>query len=138
MPEAEDEDRTRAESVRFWLILDPGQPTQNIVELHGNRVVIGRGRDCDLVLDDPAVSRQHAVISVRTGVPLVIEDLGSANGTFVNGKKIQAPLGFAGPAAKPSTELRGGEWIRLGDSIALVSLIPPPANLQFTADPDTA
>lgn len=56
-----------------------------------DQVVIGRGRDCDLPLDDSMVSRQHAMIYKGRDGGLMIKDMGSANGTFVNGRRIQQP-----------------------------------------------
>jgi hypothetical protein len=53
-------------------------------------VVIGR-RDADLVLEDPEVSRRHAVLR-RSGESVVIEDLDSTNGTFVKGERIRRPI----------------------------------------------
>ena len=54
--------------------------------------VIGRSEDCDLVLDDPTISRRHARVTVsRTGKRLVIGDLGSRNGTVVAGQAVTAP-----------------------------------------------
>ena len=49
--------------------------------------VLGRHPECDIVLDVAAVSRQHARIAQENG-DFLLEDLGSRNGTFVNGKKI--------------------------------------------------
>ncbi len=53
-------------------------------EFRGSRVVIGRGRDVDCRIDDPGVSRRHAAIFLE-GDKLMVEDLGSTNGTLVNG-----------------------------------------------------
>lgn len=50
--------------------------------------LVGRGLDCQIVLADPAVSRKHFKI-VRTGDEAVLMDLGGANGTLVNGQKVQ-------------------------------------------------
>jgi serine phosphatase RsbU (regulator of sigma subunit) len=50
-------------------------------------VLIGRAKSCDIVLDDPQVSREHARIE-RRGEEWVIEDLGSRHGTFVNGFRL--------------------------------------------------
>jgi transcriptional regulator with PAS, ATPase and Fis domain len=50
------------------------------------RVVIGRASDSDLVVDDPSMSRHHACLHIAES--LVIEDLGSANGTFVRRERI--------------------------------------------------
>jgi hypothetical protein len=60
--------------------------------LSGNRVVIGRSRDCDVTLDDPNVSRRHAELRREDGTWLVA-DLGSTNGVKVNGRRVsEQPL----------------------------------------------
>lgn len=53
-------------------------------------VAIGR-QDGDLVVEDPEVSRRHAVLR-RSGGSVVVEDLDSTNGTFVNGERIRSPI----------------------------------------------
>jgi pSer/pThr/pTyr-binding forkhead associated (FHA) protein len=53
-------------------------------------VTIGRSRQCDVVLDDPNVSRQHAEIRPRGG-SWVLSDLGSTNGSSLNGRRIDGP-----------------------------------------------
>jgi pSer/pThr/pTyr-binding forkhead associated (FHA) protein len=58
--------------------------------LSGNQIVIGREEGMDIALQDPESSRRHALVSWRGG-QFVIEDLGSTNGTFVNGVQITAP-----------------------------------------------
>jgi pSer/pThr/pTyr-binding forkhead associated (FHA) protein len=52
------------------------------------RTVIGRGSDCDLVLDEPEMSRRHALIE-NSPEGIFLRDLGSANGTMVNGIAIR-------------------------------------------------
>ena len=59
------------------------------VEL-GLEVAIGR-QEGDLVVEDPEVSRRHAVLR-RSGGSVVVEDLDSTNGTFVNGERIRTPM----------------------------------------------
>ncbi len=53
----------------------------------GERLVIGRSTDADVVVDNTAISRKHTAFERRNGV-YFLEDLGSLNGTMVNGKKI--------------------------------------------------
>lgn len=52
-------------------------------------VVIGRGDDCDILVDDPLVSRRHATV-VCADAELWVEDLASRNGVYVNGERIQS------------------------------------------------
>lgn len=70
----------------------------------GHDVVVGRSSDLDLVLADDMVSRKHARISVRGG-DVTIQDLGSTNGIFVNGRKVK------------KARLREGDRILIGASI---------------------
>jgi len=54
-------------------------------------VVIGRSSDCDYIIDHPQVSRHHARITLQLD-GILVEDLGSKNGTFVNGRRINRDL----------------------------------------------
>jgi pSer/pThr/pTyr-binding forkhead associated (FHA) protein len=58
-----------------------------IIPVRG-KLVIGRGSECDLILDEPEMSRRHAVIE-NFGDGIYLRDLGSANGTFVNGVQVR-------------------------------------------------
>jgi pSer/pThr/pTyr-binding forkhead associated (FHA) protein len=77
----------------------------------GRRIVVGRSSDLDMVLVEEMVSRRHAQISMSNQV-ITIEDLGSTNGTFVNGEKIQRAT------------LREGDRVLIGTSILKVVSIP--------------
>ena len=61
--------------------------------LRGDRVVLGRSRDCDLILPDVLLSRRHAEL-VRSEQGWLLRDLGSLNGTRLNGARVErdAPL----------------------------------------------
>jgi len=76
----------------------------------GSRIVIGRGADCDLVLEDGAASRQHAAIVVD-GSGASVEDLGSRHGTRVNGQFVRSGRRMA---------LGEGDILQLGRSVLRV------------------
>jgi pSer/pThr/pTyr-binding forkhead associated (FHA) protein len=66
----------------------PDGSTQRTYEIVTPLIILGRGTDCDLRLVDPGVSRHHAEIRVE-GDEIVLVDLGSTNGTFVNGQPVR-------------------------------------------------
>jgi hypothetical protein len=66
----------------------PDGSTQRTYELSAPLTILGRGTDCDLRLVDPGVSRHHAELRVEDG-EVVLVDLGSTNGTFVNGQPVR-------------------------------------------------
>jgi len=61
---------------------------QRSYELTTPVTLLGRGTDCDLRLVDPGVSRHHAELRVE-GQQVILVDLGSTNGTFVNGQPVR-------------------------------------------------
>ena len=67
----------------------------------GTRITVGRMRECDIFVDDQAVSRRHCTIESR-GAEVLLTDLGSANGTFVNERLVR------------SVSLTRGDVIRVG------------------------
>jgi len=60
---------------------------QHDLELSEGQFAVGRNATCQLSLDDPLVSRRHALLTV-TNDGVTIEDLTSRNGVLVNGKRI--------------------------------------------------
>lgn len=58
-------------------------------QLNNKRTVLGRGTDCDIVLDDPGVSRHHAEVTLDGG-RANLRDLGSTNGSFLDGERVTA------------------------------------------------
>jgi adenylate cyclase len=70
-----------------FVITDPSNQTQ-IFEIRGSTVSIGRADSNDLTLHHPSVSRSHARVTLLPGETVLIIDLGSMNGTFVNGQLV--------------------------------------------------
>ncbi|MGW1801495.1 FHA domain-containing protein [Streptomyces sp. NPDC001984] len=85
------------------VITDPAQFRNTAFVLTGGRQVVGRAPGCDLRLEHPHVSGRHAELS-RSGVQVLIEDLSSTNGTYVNGSPVRGPQ-----------PLRSGDTICFGD-----------------------
>ena len=78
--------------------------------MHGREVTLLSGitlgrDDCDVVLSDPEVSRRHAVVA-ESPDGFTIEDLGSTNGTWVNGERIDHPH-----------PVRAGDEVRFGNTV---------------------
>jgi len=85
------------------LILEPAPCSGDATVLINSSLVIGRHPSCDVVLsDDPDVADHHVGIRTVAGV-VVLEDLGSATGTYYNGRRINAPA-----------VLRSGDNVRIG------------------------
>jgi len=87
------------------------------LDVTGKRFVVGRDPGCDLVLDDPKVSRQHAAFVLVGDGRVLLGDLGSSNGTFVDGKRL-----------KSSRELRGGERVRFGATVVETRAVSGPVH----------
>jgi pSer/pThr/pTyr-binding forkhead associated (FHA) protein len=84
---AENETRQRFTPPRVILRGVSGSYFGKVIPLR-SRTIIGRGSDCDLVLNESEMSRRHALIE-NTPEGLFLRDLGSANGTFVNGSSVR-------------------------------------------------
>lgn len=91
---------------KYSLAVLQGKESGRIFEIHKVRTTIGRA-DCDIVLDDPECSRQHASLEVL-GARIAVHDLGSTNGTFVNGKPIER------------AELQNHNEFRIGDHVLML------------------
>lgn len=89
----------------------------------GTTLRIGRGPECEIWLDTPSVSRQHAIVT-NAGGRLFVEDRGSRNGVFVNGDKI------TGPRA-----LELGQRILIGDRfLRVVEAMPTAVGVPSAAE----
>jgi hypothetical protein len=92
----------RAAPARFRLLTVVGVPPDGVYSIEG-KARIGRSEEGEIVLLDPSVSRTHAVVEIGArGVR--VRDLGSTNGTFLNGRRIE------------SGTLRDGDELRFGNT----------------------
>lgn len=92
---------------RLVAIWADGRPVCIDRPLHATDLVVGRGGEADLVIDDASVSRAHARIGYD-GARWSIQDLGSRNGTYVDGRRLHGELLGVNPRV-----------IRLGDAILI-------------------
>jgi len=101
--------RTEDEKDVHWVISAETGPLSGLSYAVRDSLVLGRSLECDLAIVTPQVSRQHARLEVAEG-RLYIEDLGSSNGTMVNGKR-----------ASTRQQLRHDDEVRLHDIIFRVT-----------------
>jgi pSer/pThr/pTyr-binding forkhead associated (FHA) protein len=113
------------------LVVRQGAQAGMSFSITGNQVVLGREEGLDIILQDPESSRRHSRISWQGG-QYVIEDMGSTNGTFVNGVQITTPQ-----------MLNPGDSIGIGQTALVFQMqgaqtpfqSPPPQQAQTYAAP---
>lgn len=93
------------------LITETGQ--REVHPINGTRLVLGRAVESDLVLTNPGVSRRHALL-IWDGERFQVEDLGSKNGTWVNGVPIST-----------GTPISDGDELELADCRLQLQMSPP-------------
>jgi pSer/pThr/pTyr-binding forkhead associated (FHA) protein len=91
----------------FQLIMTVGPEPNKSFDLSKPEIIIGRDVNADVVINIAEVSRRHSRMRLEAS-GYVIEDLGSTNGTFVNGQRLTGPY-----------VLRPGERIQLGEAVTL-------------------
>ncbi len=96
----------RSQRDRAYLIVLAGTEVGKMFKLDEGETVIGRSHRADIRLDDDSISRMHVKLNLN-GAEVGIEDLGSSNGTLVNGDRIA------------NHGLRDGDKIRLGETTIL-------------------
>jgi predicted component of type VI protein secretion system len=106
---------------RFWLHVDGALRGQ--IVLDGARLVVGRGNACDVVVDDDAVSNDHLELS-RHGGAVLATDLGSRNGTRLNGRLLDRP-----------ERLRHGDTLTMGRT--RLQLVLPPVAGAIATEPES-
>lgn len=94
------------------------------IAIKAGLTVLGRRPDCDVRIPLPLVSRKHCRIS-RGDDGLTIQDLGSANGTFVNNRKVT------------ETEIKAGDLIRVGPMRFVIQVNGLPKNISVPEQSST-
>ena len=92
----------RSRKIPKEIVLHPLEGSPRVVGLSGHGLILGRGGAVDVLVDDLYVSDEHAEILPDDG-SWSVRDLGSTNGTFLNGAKVTRP-----------TPLAAGDQLRLG------------------------
>jgi two-component system cell cycle response regulator len=98
--------KKRSERDRAYLIVLAGADVGKMFKLGEGETTLGRSNRADVRIDDDSISRLHAKVLLN-GQDIQIEDLGSSNGTLVNGEKVERNV------------LRDGDKIRLGETTIL-------------------
>lgn len=107
----------------FRLIVRRGPQPNQVYELNKDIITVGRDITNDIVINDPEVSRHHMRFTRGAG-GYTLEDLGSTNGTFINGQRLTG--------AKP---LSNGDMIGLGETVTLGYEMSNPARQDAPASP---
>jgi hypothetical protein len=110
----------------FKLTVRQGPRPNLVFELDQDSYTIGREAGTEIVIEDPQVSRRHATLT-RQGTSYLIEDIGSTNGTYVNGKRVTAPM-----------LLSNGDMIGLADTVVLAVQAPLTVSDDATVVSDAA
>lgn len=93
---------------QFQLVMRSGPMPGAVYPLEGDQLTIGRDSTNAVVINDAEVSRHHTRLTFQGG-KYVVEDLGSTNGTFVNGQRLSGPY-----------VLKAGDVLALGEQIVLM------------------
>ena len=104
------------------LIVASGKSAGRSIAIKRNKLLIGRAEECDVRPLSEEVSRRHCSVIVGPA-DVWAQDLGSRNGTFVNGQRIEA-----------KTRLSDGDLIRVGSLELKVSCTPPAAKQEGAED----
>jgi predicted component of type VI protein secretion system len=110
-------------AAQFQFVMRSGPNTGKTYQLDASEIIVGRDASNSVAINDAEVSRKHAKLSLH-GSAYVIQDLGSTNGTFVNGQRISG-----------TQVLNAGDTVSFGESIVLMyeAVLDPNATVISSA-----
>ncbi|MBN1356634.1 sigma 54-interacting transcriptional regulator [bacterium] len=116
---------------RFRLRIKLPWGEEQLVPIAAEQLCLGRDPDCDVEIDDPEVSRRHAQITCRSEDKIILNDLESTNGTFMNGKPVTADM-----VLSPGSSFVIGETLitfesTVDESFNIVHVPPELAEYQY-------
>src|SRR4051794_19642815 len=116
--------------MEFEIVVVQGRSASSTIKLSDGVTTIGRHNECQLRIKSSQVSRKHCEVFEKKGL-LLVKDLGSSNGTLVNGKKVQGQR-----VLEPGDELTIGPVLL---RVAKVGAAAPAAAAKAASSPgDTA
>jgi FHA domain len=126
-------------AAQFQFVMRSGPTPGATFSLEGDQLIVGRDSSSAVAINDAEISRKHARLMFQGG-KYVLEDLGSTNGTFVNGQRVTSPV-----------VLKSGDVVSFGEQIVLMyealsadagatmaasrRSVPPPAPAPVQAAP---
>ncbi|NRA32937.1 MAG: sigma 54-interacting transcriptional regulator [Polyangiaceae bacterium] len=97
-------------SLRVYMLVHHADDVQVVDVPDGGSILLGRAPECAITLDDPKASRKHAIVA-RQGAEITLRDLGSRNGTKLNGVRLR----------DESAPVRGGDVVKIGEVETVVA-----------------
>ena len=113
--------------MKVQLIVVRGKPEGKVIPLAGPKFKIGRGETCHLRPNSEQVSREHAEFTIESSA-VIVRDLGSRNGTLVNGKALTTA----------ACKLKDRDLVQVGPLTFAVSILDAPKAAAKAATPPTA
>ena len=111
----------------MWVVIGSGEGKGLSVRVEGERFLVGTGNECQLMIADPKAAPLHAYFEIGEGGQVVLHDLGSEEGTYVNGERVEG-----------SRLIEGGEEIRVGETLLTTNVDDPAEERPVEEHPEPA
>src|SRR4051794_38167040 len=98
----------------MWVTIGSGEGKGLSVRVEGERFLVGSGPECQLMIGNESAAPLHAYFEIGEGGRVALHDLGSEQGTYVNGERVDG-----------SRVIEGGEEVKIGNTLLTTSLADP-------------